>query len=131
MGLSCNTVPALMGSPGIGKSDTIRSIAEEFKLKMIDIRLSMYEPPDIGGYPHPIPDPHNPGSQRFTHIPMMTIPLEHEPVPEGFAGFLVFFDELPQAEDAVQKACYKVILDRMLGMHKIHPSASSSLPGTL
>jgi len=34
-----NLVPMLKGSPGIGKSDIFRQIAEKYKLKLIDIRL--------------------------------------------------------------------------------------------
>ena len=40
-------VPMLTSNPGIGKSDIIRSIADEFKLKVIDLRLSQCDQVDL------------------------------------------------------------------------------------
>jgi len=40
-------VPNLLGSPGCGKSALIHQIAEEFNLKVIDLRLSQCDPTDL------------------------------------------------------------------------------------
>lgn len=45
--LSAGLVPMVLGSPGIGKSDIIRAIAKDFKLKVIDMRLSQLDPTDL------------------------------------------------------------------------------------
>ncbi len=40
----------IAGSPGIGKSYIIRDIAEQFKLKVIDMRLSQCDPTDLNNF---------------------------------------------------------------------------------
>ena len=40
--LNCHLVPFIQGSPGIGKSDIVKAIAESRKLKVIDVRLSQW-----------------------------------------------------------------------------------------
>lgn len=40
-------VPMLAGSPGIGKSDIVKSIAKDLNLKVIDHRLSTSDPTDL------------------------------------------------------------------------------------
>ena len=49
--------PMVASSPGMGKSDIIRSIAKQFNLKIIDFRVSQCEPVDMQGYPGTINDP--------------------------------------------------------------------------
>lgn len=51
---------------------------------------------------------------------MDTFPLESDEIPEGYTGWLIFFDELTSALPAVQAASYKIILDRMVGQHKLN-----------
>lgn len=45
--LEAGLVPMIIGSPGIGKSDIIRTIADQYKLKVIDIRLAQADPTDL------------------------------------------------------------------------------------
>jgi MoxR-like ATPase len=45
--LAAGLVPNITGSPGIGKSDIIRGIAKQFRLKVIDLRLSQCDPTDL------------------------------------------------------------------------------------
>ena len=40
-------VPFLKGSPGVGKSAIGHDIAEEFNLKVIDLRLGQCDPTDL------------------------------------------------------------------------------------
>ncbi len=43
----------LWGPPGIGKSDIVRQVSQEFSNShLIDIRLSLWEPTDIKGIPY-------------------------------------------------------------------------------
>ena len=49
--LQAGLVPMIAGSPGIGKSDVVRAIAEQFNLYVIDHRLSTSDPTDKSGLP--------------------------------------------------------------------------------
>ena len=42
----------LWGGPGIGKSEVVHQIAKNIEAKVIDIRLSLWEPTDIKGIPY-------------------------------------------------------------------------------
>ena len=45
--LKVGLVPFIASSPGCGKSDIVRSIAKEFGLFLIDLRLASKDPTDI------------------------------------------------------------------------------------
>jgi hypothetical protein len=111
--LNAGLTPILLGQPGIGKSDLMRRIAKEFNYKLIDMRLAQCEPTDLLGFPSVQGD-----KARYT--PMETFPLETDAIPEGYKGWLLFLDELPNANVHVQLAAYKLILDREVGNHKLH-----------
>lgn len=113
-GKSAAKVPFIQGSPGIGKSDIIKQVAKSMNLKVIDVRLSQCEVTDLNGMPE-IKD------NRSRYVPFNTFPLEGESLPEGKNGWLLFFDEVNSAKLAVQGAAYKIILDRMVGLHNLHP----------
>jgi len=59
-------------------------------------------------------------SKKSGYLPMDTFPLQGDPIPEGYDGWLVFFDEVTSADDAVQPALYKVFLDRMVNQSYLH-----------
>lgn len=106
-------VPSIFGSPGIGKSEIIKQIAEEYGLFLIDLRLSTMEPTDLTGLPYI-----NNGRAEFN--PYSFFPIEGTPIPQGYQGFLLFLDEFNSASRAVQAAAYRIILDREVGQHKLH-----------
>lgn len=113
-------VPMIHGSPAIGKSDIVRQIAAEAHLLVIDVRLSMYDPADLNGLPFRT---EKEGRQLAEYLPFGVFPTEDTPIPEGYKGWLIFMDELPSAVPAVQAAAFKLILDREVGQHKLHPMA--------
>ena len=45
--IKAKLVPMMVGSPAIGKSSVINQIAEEFNLKVIDLRLAQCDPTDL------------------------------------------------------------------------------------
>ena len=45
--VASGVVPMLYSSPGMGKSDLVRSIADERGLEVIDLRLSQCDPTDL------------------------------------------------------------------------------------
>lgn len=122
--LRAKLVPMLTGSPGVGKSSIIHSIATEYNLKVIDVRLSQSDPTDLMGFP-------SIKGNKAGYLPMETFPLEGDAVPEGFNGWLLFFDEFNSASPAVQAAAYKIILDRMIGQHNLHKNVAIVCAGNL
>lgn len=112
--MQARLVPFIQSSPGLGKSSIVKQIANEYGLKLIDLRLSSLEPTDLVGLPW-IQN----GQAQFN--PYSFFPLEDTPIPEGYEGFLLFLDEFNSASRSVQAAAYRVVLDREIGMHKLHP----------
>lgn len=45
--LRARRVPFLRGSPGIGKTDIAHTVAENYNLQLIDMRLSQCDPTDL------------------------------------------------------------------------------------
>ena len=126
--LKAGLVPFIKGSPGTGKSNLMAQIAKMFELKLIDNRLSTADPTDLNGFPA-----HTQNSTRMGYLPPEgdLIPLAHDPIPQGFNGWLLFFDELTAADRGVQAASYKVMLDRMVGKYHIHPNCLIAAAGNL
>lgn len=114
--LRSKLVSMMWGSPAIGKSSIIHQIAKSFNMKMIDVRLAQCDPVDLAGFPV-FAD----GKARY--VPMDTFPIEGDAVPPGSNGWIIFLDELTSAPRAVQAAAYKLVLDRMVGNHKLHSKA--------
>ena len=117
-------VANLIGSPGIGKSSIIKQIAEEYSMKVIDLRLSMCDPTDIQGLPFLVGD-------KAEWTPFKDFPTEETPIPKGYTGFILFLDEFNAAPKSVQAAAYKLVLDRMVGMKKLHPNCAIVTAGNL
>ena len=69
--------------------------------------------------------------KKAGYVPMDTFPLEGDPIPEGYSGWLIILDEINSAAQAVQAASYKLVLDRMIGQNKLHPKAVICCAGNL
>jgi len=117
-------VAMLAGSPGIGKSAIAHNIADEWKLKVIDLRLSQCDPTDLLGFPNII-------GKKAGYVPMETFPMEGDLIPDGFNGWLLLLDEFNSAAPAVQAAAYKLILDRMVGVYNLHKNVAIMCAGNL
>lgn len=119
-------VPMLTGSPGIGKSAIMHAIAEELNLKVIDIRLAQCDPTDMLGFPSEDEE-----TGKAFYRPMDTFPLEGDPIPEGYSGWLIFLDEMNSADRDVQKACYKTVYDKKVGNTPLHKNCVIAGAGNL
>lgn len=108
-------VPMITGSPGVAKSAIVRKFSKDFGLKLIDLRLGTYLPEDLNGLPMRNGD-------KASFVPFDTFPLETDPIPEGYQGWCIFFDEITSAQKPTQAAAYKVILDKMVGNQHLHPN---------
>lgn len=122
--IKANVPVNLMGSPGLGKSDVIGSVAKELNLKLIDFRLSTADPTDLSGIPFI-------SNGRSAYMPNEAFPLATDTVPDGYDGWLLFLDEITNAPMAVQAAAYQLVLDRQVGQHPIHPNVRIVCAGNM
>ena len=98
----------LWGSPGIGKSDLVRQLAEDLDRIFVDVRLSTIDPVDLRGLPMI-----NVEEQLTNWLPPSFLPnVQSEP------GIL-FLDEINAAPPMLQASAYQLILDRKLGEYQI------------
>lgn len=128
--IRAHLVPMMMGSPAVGKSSIVHQIAADYKLKVIDLRLSQCDPTDLLGFPS-IGTTGQHSKARSGYVPMETFPLEGDTVPEGYNGWLLFLDEFNSASPSVQAAAYKLVLDRMVGSHHLHKNVAIVCAGNL
>lgn len=133
--IKAKLTPMLHGSPAIGKSSIVHQVAEQFNLKVIDLRLSQCDPTDLLGFP-------TVANGKASYVPMDTFPIAGDPLPmimnddneptgKHYDGWLLFLDELPIAPPAVQAAAYKLVLDRMVGSHHLHKKVAIVGAGNL
>lgn len=120
--------PFVQSSPGLGKSSITYEIANEHDLVLIDERLSTRSPVDLSGLPDFIGQGKD---RRASFTPFNVYPTEDTEIPKGKAGWLLFLDEFNSAPKTVQAAAYKLILDRMVGLHRLHPNVVIACAGNL
>lgn len=109
-------VPNIIGSPGTSKSSIVHKFAKDYGLKLIDLRLGQLLPEDL----HGLPTKGANGKGEF--LPFDMFPLEGDPIPKGYQGWAIFFDEITSALKPTQAAAYKIILDKMVGNRRLHPN---------
>lgn len=111
-------LPALMlwGSPGVGKSDGIKQIANELaekmnkKIKVTDVRLLLFNPVDLRGIPT--------ADEKKEFSKWLKPHIFNMDDSEDIINFLVL-DEITAAPQSVQAAAYQIVLDRQIGEHKL------------
>ena len=116
--LKIKEIPYISGPPGIGKSDLVAEVANDFSLKLLDIRLSQKLPEDLTGLPSL-----NDQTKKAEYNPFETFPMEGDPIPPGYHGWLIFLDELSSSTEEVMAAIYSLLLGHMVGEKKVHSKA--------
>jgi|TARA_B100001287_G_scaffold89254_1_gene74784 hypothetical protein len=103
----------IWGPPGIGKSEVVHQIGNEYKKSLvIDIRLSLWEPTDIKGIPY---FDSNAGTMVWappSELPDAETAKKHDII-------ILFMDEMNSAPPAVQAAAYQLILNRRVGTYHL------------
>ena len=97
------------GPPGIGKSEIIRAFCQSVGYKYIDVRLSLMGPLDLMGIPFRNPET---GKAEWSEPEIL-------PDADNEGPGLLFFDELPIANRAVQGAALQLIWDRKVGRYSL------------
>lgn len=108
-----NIVPFLHASPAIGKSSLAAQVANKYKLKLIDLRLTELDSVDMNGLP-------NFKDGKAIYSPFDVFPTTETKIPEGFKGWLLLLDEFNSALPSVQAAAYKLILNKQVGQFDLH-----------
>jgi len=105
-GMATDTPVMMWGEAGVGKSSIVHQLAVDYDVELRDERLSQIESVDLRG----LPSLHN--GKTTWNIPDF---LPDDPKSMG----ILFLDELPQADPAVQSAAYQLVLDRKLGKYTL------------
>lgn len=96
----------LWGAPGVGKSDVVSQVAEDKKLELRDVRLSLLDPIDLKGFP------------TIDNVKKQMKWLPADFLPTKGKG-LLFLDEMNSAPQSVQAAAYQLVLNRKIGEYKL------------
>ena len=110
------SIPMMIWGPmGVGKSDGMRQVAEELKIKLIDIRLTLLNAVDLRGLP--TVDRKN---GLAVWLSSGFLPIAERDGAEG----ILFLDEINLAPMTVMNAGYQLILDRKIGDYTLPPGWS-------
>jgi hypothetical protein len=94
----------IYSAPGCGKSDIIHQVGKELGRPVIDIRLALYDPSDIKGFPY-----FDPLTQSMKWAPSSELPRDPN------SNAIIFLDELVSAAPSTQAAAYQLVLNRRVG----------------
>ena len=109
----------VLGHPGVGKSTLARELADEYGLKLVDIRLAHVDPSELVG----VQLPDRSSGKLVTYVP--------EWVPVNEPAF-IFLDEFNAGVTKLhQAAAYQIVLDRRAGKAKFHPDTKVMAAGNL
>jgi hypothetical protein len=116
--IRCRKVPMVWGHPGAGKSDIVYEVAKSLNRKVIDIRLSLWEPTDLKGIPY------------FDMVEKTMKWCPSEELPSLFDDdSLIFLDEITAAPPSTQVAAYQLILNRRIGSYVLPPNVDMVAAG--
>lgn len=117
-GFDFKAVPPVMlwGPPGIGKSQTVRQLANRLQdntsktVNITDVRLLLYNPIDLRGIPT---------SNEDKTLAVWLKPKVFQMDGSRDVINLLFLDEITAAPQSVQAAAYQITLDRVVGEHRL------------
>lgn len=112
----------LWGAMGIGKSDIVKQLADEFDAPMIDVRLSLWEPTDIKGIPYlntTVVEKNGDKMEKNDMDWAKPIELPDADFAAQHKNIVLFLDEMNSAAPTVQAAAYQLILNRRVGKYHL------------
>ena len=111
----------LRGHPGVGKSALAASLADDFGLPLVDIRLAQRDPADLCG----VWFPDRETKQLSVYPPSWAVEASKRPC-------LLFLDEINAAVTKLhQAAAYQIVLERRVGELRLHPETVVLAAGNL
>ena len=103
----------IYSAPGCGKSDIVHQTGVELNRPVIDIRLALYDPSDIKGFPY-----FDPETKSMKWAPSSELPRDE------FSNAIIFLDELVSAAPSTQAAAYQLILNFKVGEYNLPKNCS-------
>ena len=100
----------VQGEAGWGKTSIIKDMAKRFGRSVITVYLDKAVATDLGGIPVPLEDKKHGGARQDNLLPPWAQILEDNPDKK----FLLFFDEMNQAQPDVQNALMPIVLDNTI-----------------
>ena len=97
------------GPVGVGKSETVKEVAEELGWELQDIRLSLLDPTDLRGLP---------AIDKEKRQTIWTKPV-FLPDTNDTKNRVLFFDEFNTSMKSMQNACLQLMLDRCIGEYRL------------
>lgn len=116
----CRLTPALIGPPGIGKTDLVHQTASTMETRtghdhpVIEVLLSNADHTDLAGIPIPFKDEQGEAQTALTLSPILTAIRA-----TGSDHGILFLDEYLQSTSLVQKVAANFKLTRKLGGHSL------------
>lgn len=105
----------LVGSPGVGKTDTVVQLAQELDYDLLVSHPVVDDPTDYKGMPSVVRDEHGGAEARFLPFgDLKNLITANRPT-------IAFADDLGQAPPAVQAAYMQLVLARKINGHMISP----------
>lgn len=99
-----------LGKGGIGKTESIESLAKELDVGYVDIRLLLYSETDLKGIPFP-----NEDHTKAAWLQNDVLPVEER---DGKTGILVL-DEITSCSRSLRTAAYQLLNERRLGQYEL------------
>jgi len=104
-------VPIIIkGDAGIGKSWIVKQVAEDLKMKIVDLRLAQCEPGDLIGLPRTDPE-----TKKTIWLAPEWFPKASD-VPNGM---ILFLDELNRAPIDVRQAIFQLLTEYKMHTHTL------------
>lgn len=100
----------IYGQPGVGKSDIVSQVCDEYGGKLYDLRLGLCMPEDLRGIPF-----YNKDSGLMEYAPPIDLPTAEDAA--KYPMIFLFLDEMNSAPPSVQGAAYQLILNRKIGTY--------------
>ena len=126
-------VPTLAGKPGIGKTESLKELANELGYELIVTQLSAIAPEEFSGIPEFLDAPAN-FSEKYSMSGVKGAKITRWTIPElvananykaesiiekGGKGVVILFDDIHAADPAIERYMFNLFLDKVVGQYKL------------